>query len=185
MAEVAAKSLKEFVVKFLQENQDKDPTEIPPYMIEQFRKLLDFMNSKWVEETASRAKARSVEEAMEQQVKLVGSRAIYERVNRDLARLNVTSDPFFLREQLLLFQWRVAFFSKFFPIEAAVVQYTGMFSINCLLGPPKPSAGWWRCFGAGGFPGGSAAGDQYPEFAVVGMVFDYVVQKAFHKDMRW
>ena len=123
MVEAAAQKLKLSIAKFLIDAGEGSLEYVPcDYMISQHKKLLDFLNGEWEERAEARAKTTSVEEALVQQIELVGSREIYDRVSHDLAMLEITN-PFFVREQLLLFKWRVEFFGNFFPIEAAIHQY--------------------------------------------------------------
>jgi len=179
MVEAAAEQLKISVKQFLEDvKEGRVEYDVPDLMVTQHQKVLDFLTGKWAEGAEARAKTRSVEDGMEQQIRLMGSKAIYDRVSHSLARLDNTSDPFFIKEQLLLFKWRVEFISKFFPIEAAVAQY---YSRALYIWDPSP--GWWHCSGAGplplpGQPGGG--NDFYPQFALAGMAFDWVLHQAFH-----
>ena len=177
MVEAAAEQLKISVKQFLEDAREgRVEFDVPDLMVTQHQKFLDFLTGKWAEGTEARARTRSVKEGMEQQIRLVGSKAIYDRVSRSLARLDNTSDPFFIKEQLLLFKWRVEFIGKFFPIEAAVAQY---YSRALYIWDPSP--GWWHCFGAGALPGQPGGGnDCYPQFALAGMAFDWVLHQAFH-----
>ena len=124
MVEAAAEQLKISVKQFLEDAREgRVEYDVPDLMVTQHQKFLDFLTGKWAEGTEARARTRSVKEGMEQQIRLVGSKAIYDRVSYRLARLDITSDPFFIKEQLMLFKWRVEFLNKFFPIEAAIDQY--------------------------------------------------------------
>ena len=73
--------------------------------IQYSQELLDFLNTKWIELQEVRDQTKSVQEAQDQQENLVGSRDILDRLTVHLAK--VKEDPFFLKEQLHLFRWRV------------------------------------------------------------------------------
>jgi hypothetical protein len=92
-------------------------------MVTHHQKFLEFLTVKWTEGAGARAHTWSVKEGMEQQISLVGSEATFDMVSHRLAQLDITSEPFFNKEQLMLFKWRVEFLNKFFPIEAAIDQY--------------------------------------------------------------
>ena len=107
MVEVAAKnvvnsvkhSLQDSGVPFLQEVPGGLKKECTP---NESRKFLEFMDFEWKDGAVSRAKIQSVEEGIEHQIRLVGSKAIYERVNKELTRENMTKarkDNFFFWEQ--------------------------------------------------------------------------------------
>ena len=178
MVEAAGEQLRISVRLFLEDAREgRVEFDVPDLMVTQHQKFLEFLTGKWAEGAEARARTRSVKEGMEQQIRLVGSKAIYDRVSRSLARLDNTSDPFFIKEQLLLFKWRVEFIGKFFPIDAAVAQY---YSRALYIWDPSP--GWWHCAGAGFLPGqpGGGGNDCYPQLALAGMAFDWVLQQAFH-----
>ena len=128
MVEALAEKLKVSVKQFLEDAREGrlkfDVADSGgALMVAQHQKFLEFLTEKWCAGADDRAQTRSVKEGMEQQISLVGSKAIYNRVSYRLARLDITSDPFFIKEQLMLFKWRVEFFNKFFPIEAATALY--------------------------------------------------------------
>ena len=165
MVEVAAKnvvnsvkqSLQDSGVPFLQEMPGGLKKECTPHRL---RKFLEFMDFEWKEGAVSRTKIQSVEDGIEQQIRLVGSKAIYERVNKELSREHVkkaTTDIFFVGEQLLLYKWRLDFIRNFFPVEAAAMS-----------SPSTP--GWWSCSGA----------PLQVHYELAGLGFDFVLHKAFH-----
>ena len=182
MVEVVAEQLKISVKQFLEDAREGRlefaAAGSAVLMVAQHHKFLDFLMGKWTEGAEARAQTRSVKEGMEQQINLMGSKAIYDRVSYRLSRLDITSDPFFNKEQLMLFKWRVEFFNKFFPIEAAIAQYHSYTRYEA-------SPGWWDCFGAGNLPlgpplSGLPWNDHYPQYALAGMAFDWVLHQAFH-----
>jgi hypothetical protein len=77
MVEAAAWSSKLAAERFLQTNEG-DP--FSPAVL-RCLKFLEFMKGKWAEGAADRAKVRSMKDGVEQQVRLVGSRAIYDNIN--------------------------------------------------------------------------------------------------------
>ena len=182
MVEAVAEQLKISVKQFLEDAREGRlefaAAGSAVLMVAQHHKFLDFLMGKWTEGAEARAQTRSVKEGMEQQINLMGSKAIYDRVSYRLSRLDITSDPFFNKEQLMLFKWRVEFFNKFFPIEAAIAQYHSYTRYEA-------SPGWWDCFGAGNLPlgpplSGLPWNDHYPQYALAGMAFDWVLHQAFH-----
>jgi hypothetical protein len=140
MVEVVAERAKVLSQKFIEESAPWNSAAIVRH-----NKFLKFFHGEWAEEAAARAGVRSVEDALEQQVRLVGSRKLYDKINASLASndplqliMNPTADDhFFLKEKLLLFKWRVDFMNLFFPGQAGWV--TGP-------GPRTRSQGpaWWR-----------------------------------------
>jgi hypothetical protein len=160
MVEAAARSSQLAAERFLQTNQG-DP--FSPAVLSCVR-FLEFMKGEWAEGAAARAEVTSVEDALEQQVRLVGSRAIYDKINAGLSMGNINGkDLFFAKERLLLYGWRAEFVAKFFPRDE-----DGEGPLNWDRG------GWWT---------GGAIEEQHGMYGVtlvMVLAFDWTVQKAFH-----
>jgi len=103
-----------------------------------------------------------------EQEKIAGSSVVLDRLNSRLS--NFEEDPFFLKEQLRLFRWRLGFFHKFFPSEAIIAsQPLGPF------GPISRRIGWWWCPLAGSH--------LMPEACLVATKFSEVAEAAMNMKM--
>jgi hypothetical protein len=161
MVEAAARSSQLAAEMFLQTNQG-DPFSPAVLRCVGF---LEFMKGEWAEGAAARAEVSSVEDALEQQVRLVGSRAIYDKINTGLSMAIINGkDLFFAKERLLLYSWRKEFVSKFFPKD---MDEEGPLNWN--------QGGWWT----GGVIEVQPDG-MYDVDLVLVIAFDWTVQKAFH-----
>jgi len=132
------------------------------------REFLGFINNKWEEDREGRDMTKSIHEVQMQQEKVAGSSVVLDRINSRLA--NFQEDPFFLKEQLHLFRWRLAFFHKFFPVEAIIAAHPAG-----PMGPLVRRIGWWWC---------PLAGSRLmPEANLVATKFSEVVEAAFNVKM--
>jgi len=140
--------------------------------IQETRELITFLNGEWETDRPTRERYKSVEEVHRQQVELVGGEEILERLNRKISVRE--EDPIFLKEQLVLYRYRLNFFRSFFPYRAerfqTVVQCKGFpYRVEFVM---DGRFGWWHLKGAGTH--------FLPSFAIIALDFERVVCAAFH-----
>ena len=131
--------------------------------MQETRELITFLNGKWEADRPTREQYKSVEEVHRQQVELVGEEEVLERLSKKISLRE--EDPIFLKEQLMLYRYRLDFFCSFLPDWAERFQTVVQFSFPCSLNlVMEHRFGWWHLKGAGTH--------LLPHFAMIALDFD-------------